>query len=103
MLRISTVNHVSDFIKTRASSMWVRKLKSANPNVIRYNVRGYRIKENRGKHPRIISVNLVEDTAECVSRWTGEECEANSYGNLCCHVYRALEAIATANERRRAA
>jgi hypothetical protein len=111
MIRISDINHVSDFIKSRAASMWVRRLKSADPSIIIYRVRPYGTKENRGKHPRIVSVNEIEDWAECVSRWTGEICEANAdfvpgqpdvpkTPHLCAHVYRALQAIAAISGRK---
>jgi hypothetical protein len=103
MITISEIGRVSDFIKSRAASMWVSRQKSADPSIIIYRVRPYGTKENRGKHPRIVTINLVEDSAECVSKWTGEICEANSYGKLCAHIYRALQAVAALNERKRAA
>src|ERR1044071_2465718 len=99
MITLSNIEHVSDFIKTRASSMWVTRLKSADPLIIIYRVRPHSIKENKGKHPRIVTVNLAEDTAECCSRWDGTICEANSFANLCCHIYRALQAIAAASDK----
>jgi hypothetical protein len=58
--------------------------------------------DHKTKDRRLVLFDLKRGTADCLSLATGEVCEANSFGKLCSHVYRAF-CVMEQSKRRRAA
>jgi hypothetical protein len=59
--------------------------------------------EHKTKDRRLVLFDLRRRVAECLSFETGEVCEANSFGRLCGHVYRASQVMQRTAERKAAA
>jgi hypothetical protein len=56
--------------------------------------------EHKSKDRRLVLFDLKRRIAECLSLETGEVCEANSFGRLCSHVYRAHQVMERAAAKR---
>lgn len=101
MIEINETTSASDHIRHRARFMWCRTKDLGDKIIARVVPHGYEF-NHKHKDRRLVEVDLLNQTAQCVSLETGEECAANSFGTLCSHVYRTLQQIAR-NQKRRAA
>jgi hypothetical protein len=94
MLNLTTIIEPSQHVKDRAKHL----------TAVQYDVGQYTISfrvtpdEHQPKDERLVLFDLLRRTADCLSLKTGEVCEANSFGKLCCHVYAASLSMESANE-----
>lgn len=103
MINLSDIDLPSVHITERAKRMWATKYDSGE-HTISYKVVPFGAKfEHKSKDRRLILFDLKRRIAECLSLETGEVCEANSFGRLCSHVYRAYCVLEKGNKRKEAA
>lgn len=101
MVYIDSIGSVSDLVRNRAAAMWIKTRRVGQKIIARVTPYGSAF-GHKEKDRREVTVDLITQTAECFSIEDGTQCEANYYGNLCCHLYKTLQQIAI-NQRRRAA
>lgn len=102
MLNLSNITNPSPHIQERARAMWATKYDQGEHTVIYRVVPFGRKFEHRTVDRRLVVFDVKRGTADCLSLETGEICEANSFGKLCSHVYRASCVMNQANQRRAA-
>lgn len=80
--------------------MWATKYDSG-AHTLSYRVvpHGSRF-QHKTKDRRLVLFDLKRGVAECLSLETGEVCEANNFGKLCSHVYRAHRVMEKANRKK---
>lgn len=100
MIEIKRTTSASEHIRRRSAAMWCRTKDLGDRIVARVTPFGSEF-NHRQKDKRIVEINLVDKTAQCVSL-DGVECEANSWGRLCSHVFRALVQVEKNQKRREA-
>lgn len=99
MINLNSVNEPSKHIQDRARHMWAVRY-DIGQHTISYRVTPWGKKHaHLTKDRRIVLFDLKRRTADCLSMETGEVCEANSYGRLCSHVYKAAQVMESANKR----
>lgn len=79
--------------------MWVRTQRLGDRVIARVVPYGYEF-NHKHKDRRLVEIDLLNQTAQCVSLETGEECKANEFGSLCSHVFRTLQQIASNQKKR---
>jgi hypothetical protein len=100
MINLSDIHFPSDHIKNRAARMWANKYDSGN-HTISYRVTPHGKEfDHKTKDRRLVLFDLRRRVAECLSLETGEVCEANRYGDLCSHVYRAYQVMESRKPKR---
>ncbi|HEY6244611.1 MAG TPA: hypothetical protein VIX17_11715 [Pyrinomonadaceae bacterium] len=94
MISVSNITVASDYVASRARKMLCR-------NVAPFE---WKVTPLDGKEHTIKRVRFVKRargyTVECESFYDAVPCEANSFGNLCAHVWRTVEQLRI-NEIRR--
>lgn len=89
MIKLTSIDEPSAHVKDRARAMWATRY-DRGEFTISYKVVPFGKKyEHKTKDRRLVLFDLKRGVAECLSLETGEVCEANSFGKLCGHVYRA--------------
>lgn len=99
----------SDRIAKRAAAMWIRRIRSVDGKLtFRVTPHGSEF-EHKSKSKRIVVLDLVNETAECFDRFTGEECAANSDSvpgsdqpkrpHLCSHVFAVVKSLGRGQRR----
>lgn len=78
--------------------MWCRTKRLGDRVIARVTPFGSEF-NHQHKEKRVVEINLLNKTAQCVSLDTGEECGANSWGKLCAHVFRVLVQIEKNSKR----
>lgn len=102
MITLSDIAYPSDHIVARARAMWATKYDSGE-HTVTYKVVPFGKKFGHlQKDRRLVLFDLKRRTADCLSLETGELCEANSFGKLCSHVYRAFQVMEKGNKQREA-
>ena len=102
MIDLADISYPSEHVKARASAMWATKYDSGE-HTLTYKVVPYGRKfEHKTKDRRLVLFDMKRRTADCLSLETGEVCEANSFGRLCSHVYRAYQVMDRGNQKRAA-
>ena len=99
MLNLNKHFEASIHIKDRARAMWATKYDQGEHTVIYKIVPWGRKFEHQTKDRRLVVFDVRRGTADCLSLETGEVCEANHFGKLCSHVYRASCVMEAANRR----
>lgn len=90
MINLNSIQNPSLHIIERSRAMWATKYDSGEHTVIYKIVPWGRKFEHKTVDRRLVIFDVRRSIAECLSLETGEICEANSYGRLCSHVYRAF-------------
>jgi hypothetical protein len=102
MINLSDIAMPSEHIKARSRAMWATRY-DIGAHTISYRVVPFGRKfEHQQKDRRLVLFDLRRGIAECLSLETGELCEANSFGRLCSHVFRAHQVMEAANKRQAA-
>jgi len=100
MIQLHDIAMPSEHIKARASLMWATRY-DAGSHTLSYKVVPFGAKfEHKTKDRRLVLFDLKRGIAECLSLETGEVCEANNFGRLCSHVYRAHQVMGSRGNRR---
>lgn len=102
MINLNSISEPSAHIQDRASRMWATRYDTGEHTVIYRVVPFGRKFEHQTKDRRLVVFDVKRATADCLSLETGEVCEANNYGRLCSHVYRAYCVMNRSSERRAA-
>jgi len=97
MVDLSEIKFASLHVRSRARLMWCRRMRVAG-FVYRITPHG---REFDHQHKDRRRVEFFGNRAECFSLDDGSQCEANSYGILCSHIYRANELYEKARLRAR--
>lgn len=114
MIHLSDTYQPSKHIRRRSALMWAVKLPGKVRSIVRYRVKPFGQEfDHHNKAKRIVTFDLESATAECVDRFTGEVCEANSdvvpgtdrpkTPRMCSHVYAALQRLEINSRRQKAA
>lgn len=98
MIEITRSTSASQHIMRRSAAMWCRTKRFGDRIVARVTPFGSEFGHST-KSKRVVEINLIDKTAQCVSLDTGEECGANSWGRLCSHVFRVLQQIEKNSKR----
>ena len=89
MITIDAIQHASPAVREKAKRTWIKKLTPTQFRVV---------PKSRSKSKRIV-VFLPTNQVLCVSRDTGEICQANYFGMVCHHVFKAAEHLAKIAKR----
>lgn len=102
MITLHDIAMPSAHVQARAKKMWATRY-DCGAHTISYKVVPFGAKfDHKTKDRRLVLFDLRRGIAECLSLETGEVCEANNFGRLCSHVYRA-HLVMERGSRKRAA
>jgi len=102
MIHLHDIAVPSEHVKARASAMWATRY-DVGSHTLSYKVVPFGAKfEHKTKDRRLVLFDLKRSIAECLSLETGEVCEANNFGRLCSHVYRAHQVMERGSRKRAA-
>ena len=89
MISVSDIQHASPAVREKAKRTWIKKLAANQFRVV---------PKSRSKSKRIV-VFLPTNQVLCVSRDTGEICQANYFGMVCHHVFKAADHLVKLAQR----
>jgi hypothetical protein len=99
MINLNEIAMPSEHVQARSRLMWATRY-DIGAHTISYRVVPFGRKfEHQQKDRRLVLFDLRRGIAECLSLETGEVCEANSFGRLCSHVFRAHQVMEQGNRR----
>lgn len=93
MLNLNSNSEPSLHIQDRASKMWATIYDRGEHTVIYKVVPWGRKFEHKAKDRRLVVFDAKRGTADCLSLEDGSQCDANSFGKLCSHVYAASKRL----------
>jgi hypothetical protein len=100
MIHLTDVAMPSDHVQARSRLMWATRY-DIGAHTISFKVVPFGAKfDHKTKDRRLVLFDLRRGIAECLSLETGEVCNANSFGRLCSHVYRAHCVMDKGNRKR---
>lgn len=102
MIRLDKTFEPSAHVIERARLMWATKYDQGEHTVIYKVIPFGAAFDHKSKDRRLVMFDSRRRVAECLSLETGEVCEANSFGRLCGHVYRACQVMERGSGKRAA-